>query len=293
MRGMRPPRYLLVGLIVICTWTIPVWAQMHRDFLRIGARNINRGIFGFPNQFSAEQELHEAVATDSLMRQQLELSGRHEIAAYIRRLSEEIGRHSDFNGDLRLCLTRNQREVAFATMAGYLYIDERIVKIADNESELAGVLAHEIAHLAARHGAENMTRKHLIERNPTWMMTMLFPSAAFRDYRVTDTRARFWIAVHHSMEIEADELATQYLWNSGFDPEGLLNLLDRIEARNWLDQPGGRGQSLSHPQLSMRQKSIRAVLDALPSLPAARLSSSDFAAAQESLRSHFISLSRK
>jgi len=207
--------------------------------------------------------------------------------------AEQIQRRSDLKGPLWLRLTRSQEHLAFSTLAGRAYIDEKLVRIAENESQLAGAIAHEVAHLAARHGAENISRMRLLDANPSGFLTLLRPCLTIGNPFTSGGTDGFWQAVCYFNEIEADELATQYLWNSGFDPEGLLNLLSVLQDHNWLDAPPGPSQTSSHPPISVRQKRIRIQLKKLPGLEAARLDSSDFQEAREQTRANGVPLSRK
>jgi len=178
-------------------------------------------------------------------------------------------------------------------MAGRAYIDEKLVRIAENESQLAGAIAHEVAHLAARHGAENISRMRLLEANPSGFLTLLRPCLTIGNPFTAGGTDGFWQAVCYFNEIEADELATQYLWNSGFDPEGLLNLLTILQDQNWLDAPPGPNRPSSHPTVSVRQKRIRLQIKKLPGLAAGRLDSSDFQKFREETRVSVVPLSHK
>ncbi len=85
-------------------------------------------------------------------------------------------------------------------------------------------------------------------------------------------------------EIEADELGTQYLWNSGFDPNGLASFLKRVKDNNLLDVAKGTWRPMSQPPLELRLKRIGKVLKKLPVLPSVRVNSSRFIKFQDQLR---------
>ncbi|PYV05759.1 MAG: hypothetical protein DMG10_03860 [Acidobacteria bacterium] len=289
-----PLRHALLLLpTVIFARPGPALGQLHGDFLRIGARDINKGEFGFPNHLTPLKEYQQALEMDVRIQRQVDKSGNAELTGYVGRLAEQIQRRSDLKGPLWLRLTRSQEHLAFSTLAGRAYIDEKLVRIAENESQLAGAIAHEVAHLAARHGAENISRMRLLDANPSGFLTLLRPCLTIGNPFTSGGTDGFWQAVCYFNEIEADELATQYLWNSGFDPEGLLNLLSVLQDHNWLDAPPGPSQTSSHPPISVRQKRIRIQLKKLPGLEAARLDSSDFQEAREQTRANGVPLSRK
>jgi predicted Zn-dependent protease len=261
------------------------WAQTHPDFFQIGQRDINQGVYGIPGRLTQTEEKEQGDAIDALLREQIVLSLESEVTLYLQRLAEVISSRSDFEGPIRVQLGRNQRHLAFATMAGYLYIDEEIFQVAENEAELAGVLAHEIGHLAARHGAENTLRTRLLKEMPGHITALLGPLQSISGPESSSNVEAFWKAVRFSNEIEADELATQYLWNAGFDPEGLLHFLGRIKDESRLEERPVLQAKVSHPPLTIRRERIEKALEMLPPLAEFRVDSSSFAAARDRLRS--------
>ena len=288
-----PLRRVVILSTLICTVSRPAQTQLHTDFLRIGARDINKGEFGFPNHLTPLKESQQALEMDVQIQRQVGQSGNAELTAYVSRIAEAIQGRSDLKEPLWLRLTRSHDLLAFSTLAGRAYIDEKLVRIAENESQLAGAIAHEVAHLAARHGAENITRMRLLEANPSGLLTLLRPCLTIGNPFGAGGTDGFWQAVCYFNEIEADELATQYLWNSGFDPEGLLNLLSLLQDRNWLDAPLGPNRTSGHPPISVRQKRIRIQVKKLPGLETARFDSSDFQKVREQTRTSVVPLSNK
>ncbi len=286
MCGINRFSSLFVGLIILLGSAGAGWGQTHPDFLKIGVRDINQGAFGIPGRLTRAEEEKEGAAIDTLLRDQLELSSQVEVTGYLQRLAEAIASRSDFGGVLRVLLARNQRHLAFATVAGYVYVDEELFKIAENEAEIAGVLAHEIGHLAARHGAENIIRTRLLKEKPGSATALLGPLLAIHGPEVSNDLETFWKAVRSSNELEADELATQYLWNAGFDPEGLLNFLGRVKDENRLEERAVLHPKVSHPPVTIRRERIRDVLQILPPLWAVRPDSSGFAEARNRLQSY-------
>ncbi len=252
---LRGGRVLALGFALLAMAALPAAAQMHPDFWAIGERDINPPVNGTPNQLSASEEVEQAQAIDALLLEKLVLSENRELLDYVQGLAEQLRRRSDLKEPLHVRLVRKQQYLASATLAGYLYVDEDLFRTVASETELAGVLAHEIGHLAARHGSENI------------------PTCDF---------SAFWKTVRYENEVEADELATQYLWNSGFDPRGLWTFLQRVGQRNESDAPAGRGP-LTHPSISLRQEKIQAVLDLLPLLSSIRPDSPEFTVARARL----------
>jgi predicted Zn-dependent protease len=279
-RPSRAGRVLVLGFSLLSMARLPAAAQMHPDFLAIGERDVNVPAIDIPNQLSASEEVEQAQLIDTLLLEKLVLSEHRELLDYVQRLAEELRRWSDLKEPLHVRLVRKQQYLASATLAGYLYVDEDLLRTVASESELAGVLTHEIGHLAARHGSENIARLRQLKARSSQVSNTLLPGP--RENEQTCDLSAFWKGVRYENEIEADELATEYLWNSGFDPRGLWTFLQRVGQRNESDAPAGPGP-LTHPSISLRQQKIQAVLDLLPPLSSVRPDSPDFTAARARL----------
>lgn len=277
---LRGGRVLALGFALLAMTVLPAAAQMHPDFLAIGERDINPPVNGTPNQLSASEEVEQAQAIDALLLEKLVLSENRELLDYVQGLAEQLRRRSDLKEPLHVRLVRKQQYLASATLAGYLYVDEDLFRTVASESELAGVLAHEIGHLAARHGSENIARLRQLKARSSELSNTLLPAPP--EKAPTCDLSAFWKTVRYENEVEADELATQYLWNSGFDPRGLWTFLQRVGQRNESDAPAGPGP-LTHPSISLRQEKIQAVLDLLPLLSSIRPDSPEFTVARARL----------
>ena len=277
---LRGGRVLALGFALLAMTVLPAAAQMHPDFLAIGERDINPPAIGSPNQLSASEEVEQAQAIDALLLEKLVLSENRELLDYVQGLAEQLRRRSDLKEPLHVRLVRKQQYLASATLAGYLYVDEDLFRTVASETELAGVLAHEIGHLAARHGSENIARLRQLKARSSQLSNTLLPAPP--EKVPTCDLSAFWKTVRYENEVEADELATQYLWNSGFDPRGLWTFLQRVGQRNESDAPAGPGP-LTHPSISLRQEKIQAVLDLLPLLSSIRPDSPEFTVARARL----------
>ena len=277
---LRGGRVLALGFALLAMTVLPAAAQMHSDFLAIGERDINPPVNGTPNQLSASEEVEQAQAIDALLLEKLVLSENRELLDYVQGLAEQLRRRSDLKEPLHVRLVRKQQYLASATLAGYLYVDEDLFRTVASETELAGVLAHEIGHLAARHGSENIARLRQLKARSSQLSNTLLPAPP--EKVPTCDLSAFWKTVRYENDVEADELATQYLWNSGFDPRGLWTFLQRVRQRNESDAPAGPGP-LTHPSISLRQEKIQAVLDLLPLLSSIRPDSPEFTVARARL----------
>src|SRR5437867_8293274 len=109
----------VLALFIILIYPVGAgWAQTHPDFLRIGERDINQGVYGIPGRLTQTDEKEQGAAIDALLRDQTVISAESEVTLYLQGLAEAISSHSDFEGPIRVQLGRHQRHLAFATMAG-------------------------------------------------------------------------------------------------------------------------------------------------------------------------------
>lgn len=212
-------RYWKCALFCTLAAVLPALAARHPDADRIGTRNINRGIYGFPNFFSEEQERQRGAEIDQRITPSVRILADDARLALLEKIAKRILVNSDYRGPLVVKLIRGERVTAFAVMGGYLYVDESILVMSSSEDEVAAVVAHEVAHIAARHGAEVVSFRQFM-RSRTAGATSL--DIAVRE-RVRDS------------ELEADELALQYLARTGYDPAALASILDKIKTREGVD----------------------------------------------------------
>ena len=181
-----------------------------------------------------------------------------EVVRYVDELGQTLVRHSKRSNIHYYIKVVDTDEVnAFALPGGFLYVNRGLISIADTESELAGVISHEIGHVVGRHGAKALTRQLGLEivlgmitgRNPTGVQRVASQLAAI---------GGIFSMLHYSREAEreADALAVENLREAGYDPDGvaaffekLLEINDRVRrgARR-LDASAEQGTHRSNPK---------------------------------------------
>lgn len=154
---------------------------------------------------------------------------------------------------------------AFALPGGYLYVNRGLISTADNESELAGVIGHEIGHVVGRHGAKTLSRQYGLQIL-TGLVLGQDPSTsrqiAAQFAGIGGTLGMF----HYSREAEreADALAVQELYDAGIDPDGVARFFEKLMALHDRE-PGGLDALFStHPPSSERVANARADIAQLP-----------------------------
>jgi beta-barrel assembly-enhancing protease len=197
---------------------------------------------------------------------------------YVNRIAQNIARNSDLKVPLTVKLIDGPDINAFALPGGFLYVNTGLVRAADNESALAGVMAHEIAHVAARHWAATMTKATLLQYAtiPLIFVPMSYPvymgvSSAL-NYGVPLTFLKF----SRSDEAEADYLGLQYMYKAGYDPNAYSAFFGKVidEERR---QPGSVDKIFAdHPPTPDRIIQAEEEIKKLPPRDQYLLSTSEF-----------------
>lgn len=163
-----------------------------------------------------------------------------EVTAYIDRLAEKIAAHSDLRVPLRVTVLDSDEINAFALPGGFLYVNAGLIEKAETESELAGVIAHEIAHVTARHGARLMGKANIanILFQAAQVAALIFTGGVVGVGAYYALQYGFFglgmalnltlLGVSRDYEEEADQLGAQYAWNAGYDPRGFIAFFDKM-----------------------------------------------------------------
>ena len=195
------------------------------------------------------------------------------VSEYVNRIGQTLVRNSDAKASFTIKVLRSAEVNAVAFPGGFVYVNSALIRTADNEAELAGALAHEIAHVAARHYTRQASREQIINFA---MIPLVFigglPGIAIRESAELAKPLAFK-KLSRNAEAEADMLGIQYLYKAGYDPTALVDFFEKISAQE-KSKPGVFGRMLlSHPALGSRIRSIQKQIQARPESPAAVLDS--------------------
>lgn len=152
------------------------------------------------------------------------------INEYVNRVAQNVARNSDLKIPLTVKVIDSPAINAFALPGGFLYINSGLLQAANEEDQLAGVIAHEIAHVAARHWASQMTKKTILQYA---MLPLLFTPMSYPVYIGLSEGLNFGIPVaflkfNRNDEAEADYLGIQYMYKSGYDPNAYVSFFGKI-----------------------------------------------------------------
>lgn len=182
-----------------------------------------------------EQELGDQIA--ATVNARVPLVRDAPLNLYVNDLGRLIARHSGRPGvDYHFYIVDTDGVNAFALPGGHVYINRGLIERTRNVSELAGVLAHEIAHVSARHGAHALERQMRTSSISSLMYRMILGRGPILDQEALQLGTQLWSAEHsRADEAEADRMAVEYLVASGVDPRGMLTLFTTLldeEERN-------------------------------------------------------------
>ena len=209
------------------------------------------------------------------------------VAEYINRLAQNIARNSDAKVPVTAKVILSDQINAFAIPGGYIYFNSGLILQAGDESEIAGVMGHEIAHVAARHGTRNVSRAQTAQliggivaalsgdRQKQELVysiaSIALPMAFFKFSR--------------EFEKQADFLGVQYLYATGYDPLGMVQFFERLAARQRRKQIFIETLFKTHPMTTKRIRLVQKTInELLPDRPNYSVSGTEFEQVKARLR---------
>lgn len=169
---------------------------------------------------------------------------------YINRVGQNIVRNSDCKVPFTIKVIDSDQINAFALPGGFFYVNSGLILAADNEAELAAVMAHETAHVCAQHAAREMTRMHYAQLGmvPLIMMTG-YTWTGYGIYEAAQLALPItFLKFSRDFEAQADYLGVQYMYRAGYDPQAMIDFFEKIEALE-KRKPGIVAKAFStHPQ---------------------------------------------
>jgi hypothetical protein len=245
----------------------------------IGKRNINGGsdkIFGW---LGGSQEKEIAIGRQLALEveQQAKMVEDPMVTEYINRVGQNIVLHSDAKIPFTIKVIDSDEVNAFALPGGYFFVNKGLILGADNESELAGAMAHEIAHVCARHAMENQGKGTLL--NYGILAGIIFTggiAGTVLQNTAGIAQALAFFKFSRGAEEEADKLGVQYLYASGYDPTGMATMFEKLSSQN-RKKPGTISKLFSsHPQTLDRRDASLGLVARFPEKEEYVISTSEF-----------------
>jgi beta-barrel assembly-enhancing protease len=235
------------------------------DVDAIGNRGMGSGK-GLGNWYSLEKEISMGKEYSQQIEASVKLVQDPVINEYVNRVGQNLVRNSDARVPFTIKVIDSDEVNAFALPGGFFYVNTGLILAADEEAELAGVMAHEIAHVAARHAMRQLTRSQWANIGS---IPLIFIGGGL-GYALR-TAAGFglpmtFLQFSRGFESEADYLGVQYMYKTGYDPQAYISFFEKIQAKE-KKKPGSLAKAFStHPQTPDRiensQKEIATILPA-------------------------------
>jgi predicted Zn-dependent protease len=235
-----------------------------KDPEEIGNRDVGRGV----NFYSLEKEINIGKQYAQEIERSAKIVEDPVIAEYVNRIGQNIVRNSDAKVPFTIKVLDAEEVNAFALPGGFFFVNTGLLLRAESESELAGVMAHEIAHVAARHGTRQATRGQLVNIASIPLIFM----GGWAGYGVRQAASLAipigFLSFSRGFESEADLLGIQYLYKTGYDPTAFVDFFEKIQSDE-KRKPGTMSKVFSsHPLTDDRikdaQKNIQEILKAKP-----------------------------
>jgi predicted Zn-dependent protease len=198
------------------------------DVEAIGNRSVGKGV----NLYSLERE----IALGKQLAQEVERSSKliddPVVTEYVNRVGQNLVRNSDARVPFTIKVIDSDEVNAFALPGGFFYVNSGLILRAQEEAELAGVMAHEISHVCARHGTKNATKGELMQL-ATIPLILLGPGgwAGYGLYQGLNLAIPVtYLKFSRDAEREADYLGIQYMYKTGYDPNAYVTFFERIQA---------------------------------------------------------------
>lgn len=259
-------KFLAYGLAAVLLIPSSYAFRKHGDVEDIGNRSVSGRVFKIlPNMVSFEKEIQLGQQIAAEFEQTARLVEDPVISEYIDRIGQDIVKHSDAKVPFHIKVIDSDEVNAFAFPGGYFYVNKGLILEADNESELAGVMAHEISHVTARHATTRMSKGQYLQ---IAAIPALFVGGYWAQMGIQNalglTINLELMGITRESEREADQLGIQYLWNTGYDPNGFVSFFEKMKRYEKSKPSRLEGWFRTHPSTEDR---IVAALDEQRYLP--------------------------
>ena len=240
----------------------------------IGQRNVGSGL----DFYSLDRE----IALGRSLAAQVEGSARlvtdPVVTEYINRLGQNLVRNSDARVPFTIKVLDTDEVNAYALPGGFFYVNSGLILAADNEAELAGVMAHEIAHVAARHATKNMTKAQIWNIASIPLIFVGGPVAYAISEIASIAVPLGFLKFSRDAEREADLLGLEYDYAAGYDPQAFVQFFEKLKV-----DEGKKKRSLvakafaTHPMNADRIKAAQdEIRQYLPDRPEYVVNTSEF-----------------
>src|SRR5271170_263995 len=246
------------------------------DVDAVGNRNVGCGR-GVGNWYTVEGQVARGRVYAQQIESQVKLVNDPVVTEYVNRVGQNIVRNSDAQVPFTIKVIDSDVVNAMALPGGFFYVNSGLILAADEEAEMAGVMAHEIAHVAACHYGREMTRIQLLQLAS---LPAIFMGGAL-GYGIYEGMGLgiplTFFKFSRGFEAEADYLGVEYMYRAGYDPSAFVSFFEKIQAME-KKKPGTLSKAFdTHPQTPDRiEKTQEEIRKILPSKPEYIVTTSEF-----------------
>jgi beta-barrel assembly-enhancing protease len=260
---MRFMRYAAVLLIASSLFAADK-TDKKKDPDEIGNRDVGKGV----NFYSIEKEIALGKGLAMEVERQAKIIDDPVISEYVNRVGQNLVRNSDAKVPFTIKVIDTEEVNAFALPGGFFFVNSGLVLKADSEAELAGVMSHEIAHVAARHGTRQATRGEIAQLSTIPLIFL----GGWTGYGIRQAASVAipvgFLSFSRGFESEADLLGLEYMYKSGYDPGAFVDFFEKIQSME-KKKPGTMSKVFStHPltedRIQTAQKNIQEYLKERP-----------------------------
>ncbi len=216
------------------------------DVNAVGTRDI--GARGVGNWYSTESEIKMGKSYAAMIEKSTKFITDPVVTEYVNRVGQNIVKNSDCKVPFTIKVIDSDEINAMALPGGYFYVNSGLVLAADEEAELAGVMAHETAHVCAHHAAREMTRANYAQLG-TIPLIFIGGWAGYGIYEAANLAIPLtFLEFSREFEAQADYLGLEYMYRAGYDPQAFVTFFEKIQDLE-KHKPGAVARAFSdHPQ---------------------------------------------
>jgi predicted Zn-dependent protease len=216
------------------------------DVSAVGTRDI--GARGVGNWYSTESEIKMGKSYAAMIEKSTKFITDPVVTEYVNRVGQNIVKNSDCKVPFTIKVIDSDEINAMALPGGFFYVNSGLVLAADEEAELAGVMAHETAHVCAHHAAREMTRANYAQLG-TIPLIFIGGWAGYGIYEAANLAIPMtFLEFSREFEAQADYLGLEYMYRAGYDPQAFVTFFEKIQDLQ-KHKPGAVARAFSdHPQ---------------------------------------------
>ncbi len=249
------------------------------DIDDIGARNVGSTGKSIGDWYSIDTDVKLGKQYAMMVESSARMIQDPVINEYVNRVGQNLVRNSDAKVPFTIKVIDSDDINAFALPGGFFYVNSGLILAADNEAELAGVMAHEISHVILRHATREMTRSNYVSMSTVPLMFVIHSWGVYEAVNMAMSLALpvTFMKFSRDFEAQADYMGLQYMYKAGYDPQAFIAFFEKIKALE-KEKPGAISKAFaSHPPTPDRiAKSQQEMRDILPPRPEYIVDTSEF-----------------